>query len=280
MIHISSDKFSDLYSEIVFSCLTNYDYNVSPRGLRTIELIGVNLELTNPLSNFFKNTVRQPSKRYLAGELIWYFSGNNDADFINYYSKFWSTIKNHDNSLNSSYGHTIFKIKNEFGFSQWEWAVQSLKNDKYSRQSVLLFNMPRFQFTNNKDYPCTANLHFLIRQNKLVLFTNMRANDLFRGIVYDLPFFTLLMQCMKLELKAVYPNLELGSYFHQVNSVHIYNDNIEIIKQMIRQPISEAKLPELQLNPILSKQVIGLYNKIRYSGDDKFHHWLSTNALQ
>ena len=46
----------------------------------------------------------------------------------------------------------------------------------------------------HKDIPCTVSLQFLIRENKLHLFVNMRSNDVFLGLPHDIFCFTMIQE--------------------------------------------------------------------------------------
>ena len=118
----------------------------------------------------------------------------------------------------------------------WEWAKQSLLNDKDTRQAFIKFSLPEHQYMGNKDQVCTMHGNFLIREDKLHLSIVMRSNDLTLGLVYDLPWFISLMDRMVGELKPQYPNLEKGHYTHMVHSMHIYDrDEKKILKMLGRE---------------------------------------------
>ncbi|MFW6002124.1 MAG: thymidylate synthase, partial [archaeon] len=164
---ISAKTYAELYNELITKLLGYPEYVNSPRDQKVNEITNVTMHLTNPLSNMFKNTARDIPKKYLAAELLWYFSGRNDLEFIKNYSSFWEKIANKDNTLNSAYGNLIFN-KRDSGDneSQWKWAYDSLAKDRDTRQAILHFNRPEHQLNGNKDFVCTLNGMFLIRDNK------------------------------------------------------------------------------------------------------------------
>jgi thymidylate synthase len=79
----------------------------------------------------------------------------------------------------------------------------------------------------------------LIRDNKLNLTITMRSNDLTLGLVYDLPWFVSLIYKMRDELKETYPDLGIGTYTHQVHSLHIYDRDQDKILKMLGRPTLE-----------------------------------------
>ena len=62
------------------------------------------------------------SIQYMLGEMLWYWNGRNDVEFISKFSKFWSKISDDDKTNRSAYGDIVF---NRYGFDQVEQAVKS-----------------------------------------------------------------------------------------------------------------------------------------------------------
>ena len=50
----------------------------------------------------------------------------------------------------------------------------------------------------------------------------MRSNDIIFGLCNDIFNFCLFQQLMLNELREIYPDLELGSYYHSTGSLHLY----------------------------------------------------------
>lgn len=245
---LNGNNFAHIYVQLIQRCLNTPDYISSPRGQNIYELINTSIELTNPLNNAYSNYIRPLNTKYLAGELNWYLSGSNSIGDIIGYSKFWNSIKNEDGTLNSAYGYNIFYDKiHATNTSEWEWAIDALIKDKDSRQSIIRINKPYHSREGVKDFPCTLTGQFLIRDNKLNFIINMRSNDLFKGIIYDIPFFTILQQMMRLSLLEYYPDLKLGSYFHNVGSTHIYEKDEDTFKEMLKYLFLEENLPQVSL---------------------------------
>lgn len=201
-----------------------------PRDLKVKEsvLSSFMVDPTQPIANFEN---RKFNWKYLAGEFAWYLNQDRDVDFIGHFSKFWSQLTNPGtNEINSNYGSLVFN-KEQFG-----WVVDSLVADKNSRQAIMFFNQPKFQFQENKDFVCTMYANFFIRDNKLNMKIQMRSNDIFYGLTFDAPFFSFLQQSVYLKLKETYPDLELGLYYHFADNLHFYErhfalaDSIKIEK--------------------------------------------------
>ena len=208
---------------------------------------------------------------YTQKECELYDSGTCAAEDFGKASKFWLKLANPDGTVNSAYGHLI-KHKKSHGnplfelndlivkatqsaktdgekmrvlhttLSQysaecmrtpWQWCVDALRSDKDTRQAILRFSLPEHFYKGNKDMTCTLDGNFHIRDNKLLFRVHMRSNDLTLGLVYDLPWFISLMAEMVNELKDLYPELEVGTYTHTVDSLHIYDRDEEKILKML-----------------------------------------------
>lgn len=274
---IKGNSFAETYKELLDEISNNNEYEAQPRGKKIKETLNVSLVINNPLSNLFTSPVREFPKKYLAGELLWYFGCRNDVEFISKYSKFWTFITNPDGlTVNSAYGHLVYNVKNEYGESSWEYARKALLNDKDSRQSIIRFNRSIHEFEGNKDFVCTLFGTFHIRDNKLHFSVTMRSQDIVRGTTFDVPYFVLLQQAMLQDLKEAYPDLELGTYTHTMQSCHVYEEHFDLINQMLDNEILEDKLPALTCNPFMSKEINDLINDT-YSGDDEFFNWIKEN---
>jgi thymidylate synthase len=78
-----------------------------------------------------------------------------------------------------------------------------------------------------KDIPCTLNLQFLLRDNKLNMIVNMRSNDIIWGLPYDLFVFTNMQEVVANTL-----GVELGWYLHRPGSLHLYKKHYDLFKEV------------------------------------------------
>jgi thymidylate synthase len=232
----------------------NPDHIAEPRGQRTREKLNYQFTITEPTMEAVitndpeRNDVIQS---YTDKETALYDSCSNRVEDFIQASKFWGKLANPDGTVNSAYGYLIWKNRSHGNpryednrvrpsgeqppslRTPWEWAKLSLVADKDTRQAILRFSLPEHQWVGNKDQTCTLSGIFMIRENKLNLTIAMRSNDLTLGLVYDLPWFISLIFRMRDELKTTYPDLEIGSYTHQVHSLHIYDRDEEKILKML-----------------------------------------------
>lgn len=254
---------SEAYLGTLADVYFNPDVKSSPRGQPVREKLDYSFRVLQPSSDPL--VTRDPKRNatiaaYTAKEVELYDSCTNSAEDFGKASKFWLTLANPDGTVNSAYGHLIWSKKSHGSDFEtetvcvqpstkpgegsihhvipvrrtpWEWARQSLIDDKDTRQAILRFSLPEHQWKGNKDQTCTMHGNFLIRNDELHFSVVMRSNDLTLGLVYDMPWFMGLMDRMVEELKPFYPNLKKGHYTHTVHSLHIYEKNEEMVKKML-----------------------------------------------
>ena len=240
-----------------------------PRGTTTRELLNYNITLIDPRNRIINFKDRKTNLKYLLGEFIWYLSGSNNPDDIIPYSKFWDNIRNSGGlvgydagTVNSNYGHRMFGHDAEMSvplielddmvgnheerpcdeyvgdISQWNAVVDILTRDKDSRQAIINIHRPSDRHAGNKDVACTLTLQFFIREDRLFMITNMRSNDVILGFTNDVFQFTMLQEALMLQLRKTYPNLEMGHYYHNAGSMHIYSRHFDMANKIIADEAS------------------------------------------
>ena len=217
-------SFNSEFKEIIYD-IEEYGDVSQPRDMKVKELT-ITTRNFDPKETFADFTDRKFNFKYFAGELAWYLKKDRDVDYIGNFSNFWSYITNPGtNEINSNYGSLLFG-------EQLQWALDSLKADKNTRQAIAFLNQPKYQFEGNKDFVCTMYLNFFIRNNKLNMKVQMRSNDIFYGLTFDAPFFSFVMQHMRLWLLDTYPDLELGTYYHAADNIHFYERHFDLVEKI------------------------------------------------
>lgn len=207
------------------------------RGLGTLETSDeICLTLTDPTKSIITLPPRHKNNRiyqYLEAEFQWFLSGSLDIAPILQFSTFWQQICNADQTINSNYGYYAFFQKND-NLSQFEWCLEKLKKDPFSRQAVINFNQPRHKYAGNMDFVCTMGQQFIRRQNHLDSVVWMRSNDLIYGLTFNLPWFTYLHQRLAEEL-----HLPLGKYSHIASTLHVYKKHYSMLRDLAHYNITK-----------------------------------------
>jgi Thymidylate synthase len=245
----------DAYRQALHDVWFNPEFKTAPRGLPVRETLNYTFVVESPVAEPIRTADEERNKviaEYTAKEVELYNSCTNRVEDFAKASKFWEKLANPDGTVNSAYGYLIWKNKGvgnpefEHGITAdydgnrerflktpWEWAKQSLIQDKDTRQAILRFSLPEHSWFGVKDFTCTIYGIFIIREDRLHFTVRMRSNDLMKGLVYDLSWFVSLMDKMIEELKPTYPNLTKGTYTHSADSMHIYEKDGPAILKML-----------------------------------------------
>lgn len=244
------DTFAGVYEDSLRELMDDPEYVTKPRGMKVNENLNVALQINDPLSCLYTSETRSSQKKYIAAELLWYFMGRRDAKFISQYAKFWDTLKDRHGNVNSAYGYLLFKDYSLTGMTQYDWAYDALIKDKDTRQAIVHFNTPKHQYEGNKDFVCTLDGTFHIRDNFLHLSITMRSNDVVWGLPTDIAFFVILQSQMLSHLKPTYPDLQMGHYVHLDKSFHVYERHFDIVNKMLESGLNPENIPPVGVDLI------------------------------
>lgn len=213
------------------------------RGWNT-ELCGVLLKLSNPRARLSQTETK--GKVFSAlGELAWYLSASDSADFIGYYISDYAGEEEVDGTVRGAYGPRLFTAD---WHNQFESVAALLKRKPTSRQAVIQLFDNSDLAGSYKDIPCTCTLQFMVREEKLNLTVTMRSNDVYKGLPHDVFSFTMLQEIMATMLK-----LPIGDYTHFAASLHLYDEQKEQAKLLIDEGIIGTKAASMPQIPDTDK---------------------------
>ena len=211
-------KYENLH-DCFQSKLQDITYNgskVMSNNSSQTELLFQSMEIKDPTKLSIDHPSRKFNPVYSVLEFLWYLSAHEKTNNIGKCANIWLKIQDDQEEVESNYGTYILG-------EQWDWILNEFANDKDSRRCTIVIHQPHHKTKNAKDLPCTQYLQFFIRDNKLHLGVNMRSNDIVFGFCNDIFNFALFQQLMLNELRDVYPELKLGSYYHHAGSLHLYD---------------------------------------------------------
>ena len=262
-------NFTECYRDLIALVYNDPHYICKPGDARPAgrgggqeirERLCEGFELIDPLARLPFVPERDLSASYAVAELLWYLSGSDSTEWISYYAPFWRNISDDGETANSAYGARVFRNWHQriHGASaaphesQWNRVKRELRADPESRRAVIQIRTAVDAWLADKDVPCTLSLQFFVRDQKLHLTVSMRSSDLILGIPYDVIAFTFFQELMAREL-----NLELGSYMHVSNSMHLYERDFAMVEKIANSSASEgiigSAMPEMpSLPPIVS----------------------------
>ncbi len=200
----SNEAFEDLYN---FISNNGIIYN------NTLSIFNHGFYIKNPLNNIITCDFRKWNKEYAEFEWKWYLSGDPSGVEISKKAKIWSKCLDKNGCVNSNYGYQWNRG------NQYEYIINELKNNKYSRRASISIYDAKDRHNFENDTPCTYAINFCILHNKLNMSVLMRSNDLWYGFCNDQYCFSRLQEKVSNEL-----NIEIGTYYHFANNLHIYNN--------------------------------------------------------
>ncbi len=211
----------------IFDRLSKHGQKVAPRNQLVIEVENFNYELP-PYVRFQNFSSRKLSLPYCKREFLWYLKGDRFDTSICEHAKIWRDVVNKDGSINSNYGQYVFGE-----ISQFDKCVESLISDKDTRRASISILSREHLLSDTNDVPCTYSINFRIRNDVLNMSVHMRSQDAVFGMGNDAPAFSFIHEMMFNTMKAAYPNLQYGNYFHIADSFHVYERHFELLQKIL-----------------------------------------------
>lgn len=257
------------FLDIFYYIYKNGRHTVNRKGQGLYEMRNVTLVLDPEAFTYCLG--RYPSQEYLEKELDFYASGSRQLEDAVKMSKFWSKCSDDGKTINSNYGFLLFHDENKHGFTQFEHAINCLRNNPDSKKAVMTLYSKEHAYISN-DNPCTLIINLYIQGDALNMQVIMRSNDLWYGLPYDLPFFRVVHYTALAMLKRTYPNLGLGYHIHQALNLHFYewafdkfrdcekrftNENLDVAQPLVSCP--QAAIQRLTIGAFVQR-FIGLFD--------------------
>lgn len=229
-------NFNQVYYKLLDRLEKKGIMSTTRKGAEITELFDEKFVFTNALQCLA--LCRDMSFEYLEKEMAFYMSGSDKLGDAIQCSPFWKNCSDDDETINSNYGKLLFHDKNEKGFTQFEHALNCLKNNPQSKKAVMVIYDKENAFISN-DNPCTMFLKIRIdKDNKLHMAAYMRSSDVYYGLPYDVPFFAFVQYCMAEQLKC-----KVGSYTHIAGSLHKYRSKEKELVKAFNKGKREGKKP-------------------------------------
>jgi thymidylate synthase len=215
--HLETDTLRGSYAAICQS-VVRYGSLVAPRGYRTRELLNPTIVVHSPEDCLPVGTGRKVSTLVGAVEAAQLCGSYSDPELTVAASPEFERYREpYTRQFHGAYGT---RVKGQAAL-----AVAKLRQDLDTRQAVItLWSPSRDNLWGKRDYPCTVSLQFLVREGRLLLVTNMRSNDVWLGLAYDLFQFGQLQWTVASEL-----GIPAGPLVHRPVSLHAYEHNWDAI---------------------------------------------------
>lgn len=170
---------------------------------------------------------------------------------------YWGEWKLNDNSLGESYGRQLAKqkewvlIDKETGLkqrlNQVDTLLHRLEHDPFSRRIMTNYWRPD-DVADKALQECVYGTQFNVRPSKdsnklqLDMILIQRSADMLLGIPSNWAGYYAL-QCALANLF----DYEVGTFTHQMGNVHLYDNQIELVEELLEEP--EYEQPDIYVNP-------------------------------
>ena len=155
-------------------------------------------------------------------ELLWIMQGNNNVkDLQKQNCHVWDEWMKKDGTIGTAYGWIIknFDLVNKL--------IDKLKNDNQDR--AMMINLYQYDYIDGGSLrPCVFNSMWDVTDGKLNCMLVQRSGDMPLGVPFNTTQYAVLVHIL-----AEICNLKVGQLTHVINNAHIYENQIEGIKQQI-----------------------------------------------
>lgn len=197
---------------------------VEGRTGEVFEILHSFITIEEPKQKWIYDRIPPVSIGYALAELVWIMNGEDCSDVINFFNPQLKKFAGRAKFYHGAYGK---RIRSHYGFDQLEKAYCALQSIPESRQVVIQIYDTEVDFPidngrpRDDDIPCNICSMLKVRQGKLEWSQIMRSNDVLLGMPYDFIQFTSLQ-----EILAGWLELDVGTYNHYSDSLHLYTRDI------------------------------------------------------
>ncbi|HYF80943.1 MAG TPA: thymidylate synthase [Symbiobacteriaceae bacterium] len=198
-------------------------------------------------------TTKQLYFKLVKVELLWFLAGRTDLEYLHQYGcHIWDKdAARRGGVLGPIYGKQWRAWEGADGrtYDQIQWVVDEIRQiaaepdkPRPSARRLIVNPWNVAQLDDMALPPCHGPFQFQVSRGKLNLAMWQRSADLFLGVPFNIASYALLMHMV-----AQVTGLEVGTYTHYLNDVHIYRNLVDQVRvQVTREPLP---LPRLWLNP-------------------------------
>lgn len=221
----------------------------------TRELAHVAFEIQDPRQRWIIS--RQPpiNPAFAIAEVVWILAGRNDSAFLNFWNPALPKFAGTGQTYYGAYG---YRLRQQLEIDQIDRVYQALLHNPDTRQAVLQIWDGRTDLPIDQgkpasaDIPCNICSFLKIREGRLEWMQVMRSNDLILGLPHNVVQFTSLQ-----EIIAGWLGLDLGTYHHFSDSLHVYERNFADLEHApaVDAPANSDRLdiPREQFDPVFSE---------------------------
>eukprot|EP01114_Cavostelium_apophysatum_P023678 TRINITY_DN89_c0_g1_i1.p1 TRINITY_DN89_c0_g1~~TRINITY_DN89_c0_g1_i1.p1 ORF type:complete len:306 (-),score=77.46 TRINITY_DN89_c0_g1_i1:82-963(-) len=250
------------YLNLIRDILENGVERGDRTGTGTISKFGVQMRFSLRDEKFPLLTTKRVFWRGVAEELLWFISGNTNANYLKEKGiKIWDgnasrefldkigLTHREEGDLGPVYGfqwrhfgakyvdmHANYKGQ---GVDQLQEAIDTIKKDPNSRRIVVSAWNPS-DLSLMALPPCHMFFQFYVANGELSCQMYQRSADMGLGVPFNIASYALLTR-----LVALVCGLKAGDFVYVIGDAHIYKNHVEALKEQIKRTPNE--FPKLQI---------------------------------
>lgn len=231
-------KFDEVYLDLCEKILKEGYYDNNRTGVATYKLphqimqfdLGEEFPILTTKFVAFKTAVK---------ELLWIFQkqSNSVKELQRENVHIWDEWEMEDGTIGTSYGWIVKK------FNQIDNLINKLKTNPQDRR--MLINLWQIPYLDTGAlYPCVYNSCWDVTDGKLNCMLTIRSNDLPLGNPFNVSQYAVLVH-----LLAQVTNFKPGLLTVCINNAHIYENQVDGIKEQLKRRKDALPAPKLWINP-------------------------------
>lgn len=237
MNNLTADR---CFSYTIADCLAG-DYIVGDRD-NSYEEMYYQTDILDPLSRIITNEHRPLNIVVAVARFVWLLAANNRVEDIAFYEPKVRSFSDDGITVpGSDYGLRLFQPRP--GLDQIQGVIDRIKQSPGTRQAAAVVWQSEDAVRKSGDIPCTFGMFFHVRRDRLDMCVNMRSNNAFRILPFNLFEFTMLHELVATEAKV-----PLGKYVHWAASMHVYDNAREIEPTRaigLGKPANSIRMPSM-----------------------------------
>jgi thymidylate synthase len=199
----------------------------------TKELVGFSFTITDPRAVLIDRPARPINLGFALSNILWTVSGSNRVADIAFWNSRALHFSDNQQTIRSALGPRLFT-------KQFRSAMDRLRSDPTTRRAFLSLISASDVTAKTRDVPCVVGLHLMIRDSKLMAVAMMRSQSALMVLPYDVPLLAAL-QCIAAAELEIAP----GPFTHISSSLHFYDDEVELAKQVADGCIASVSVPDI-----------------------------------
>lgn len=210
---------------------------------------------------------RKLGYRFMAAEAANILAGDNRLSSIASFAPQMTRLSEDGLTMSGHYGPPFR--------DQLSYVLNALTKDPGSRQAVCQLWRPRPAL--GGEIPCTLQLQWIVRSDKLYCLAGMRSSDSWMGLVYDWHAFSMMSAYVALALRPKLGALHLGTLTVTAGSQHLYKLDWDLAAACAARDDKVLTLAPLNLNELSTPDdlIAHLWAVARRRPEDLIGNWLT-----